>query len=50
MPSVGFNVQIQPSTELEDMDGTFIVHDNTVVVAEGCIMPLSTATPIKLTQ
>jgi hypothetical protein len=39
-PSVGVNVQIQPSTELlEDMDGTFIVHDSTVVGAEGCIMP-----------
>jgi hypothetical protein len=31
------------------MDETFIVHDSTFVVAEGSLMPLNTATPIKPT-
>lgn len=51
MSAIGVNTQRQPSTYVsEDMDGTFTVHDSTVVVAEGSIMPLNTATPIKQTQ
>ncbi len=49
--AIGVNTQKQPSTNVsEDMDGTFIVHDSTVVVARGSLLPLNTATPIKQTH
>jgi hypothetical protein len=51
MPVTGINAPKQLSTNVsEDMDETFIVHGSIGVVAEGSIMPLNTATPIKPTQ